>query len=112
MIRRWLALTYYLYALRLAALSHFYFNPLYLSYLLAAKAKRKADNGRIAPAAYRFIDIAATLIECLLRLMFWIERKCGWIKPSAPKPTRMQTRLLGGVLLLLLLLLLGFALWR
>ena len=42
MIRRWLALTYYLYALRLAltyylyalrlaALSHFYFNPLYIS---------------------------------------------------------------------------------
>ena len=30
MIRRWLALMYYLYALRLAALSHFYFNPLYL----------------------------------------------------------------------------------
>ena len=29
MIRRWLALTYYLYVLRLAALSHFYFNPLY-----------------------------------------------------------------------------------
>ena len=29
MIRRWLALTYYLYALQLAALSHFYFNPLY-----------------------------------------------------------------------------------
>ena len=29
MIRRWLALTYYLYALRLAALSHFYFNRLY-----------------------------------------------------------------------------------
>ena len=55
------------------------------------------------------IDIAATLIECLLRLMFWIGRKCGWIKPSAPKPTRMQTRLLGGALLLLLL---GLALWR
>nr|WP_314270126.1 hypothetical protein [uncultured Kingella sp.] len=31
MIRRWLALTYYLYALRLAALSHFYFNRLYLA---------------------------------------------------------------------------------
>ena len=31
MIRRWLALTYYLYASRLAALSHFYFNRLYLS---------------------------------------------------------------------------------
>ena len=30
MIRRWLTLTYYLYALRLAALSHFYFNRLYL----------------------------------------------------------------------------------
>ena len=29
MIRRRLALTYYLYALRLAALSHFDFNPLY-----------------------------------------------------------------------------------
>ena len=29
MIRRWLALTHYLYALRLASLSHFYFNPLY-----------------------------------------------------------------------------------
>ena len=52
------------------------------------------------------IDIAATLIECLLHLMFWIGRKCGWIKPSAPKPMRMQTRLLGGALLL------GFALWR
>ena len=54
MIRRWLALTYYLYALRLAALSHFYFNPLYLSYLLAAETERKADNGRIAPAAHRY----------------------------------------------------------
>ena len=30
MIRRWLALTYYLYALRLAAVCHFYFNPLYI----------------------------------------------------------------------------------
>ena len=29
MLRRWLALTYYLYALRLASLYHFYFNPLY-----------------------------------------------------------------------------------
>ena len=55
------------------------------------------------------IDIAATLIECLLRLMFWIGRKCGWIKPSAPKPTRIQTRLLGGVSLLLIL---GFPFWR
>ena len=34
MIRRWLALTYYLYALRLAALSHFYFNPLYFQIFL------------------------------------------------------------------------------
>nr|WP_314272150.1 hypothetical protein [uncultured Kingella sp.] len=37
MIRRWLALTYYLYALRLAALSHFYFNRLYI---------RKVDTSR------------------------------------------------------------------
>ena len=35
MIRRWLALTYYLYALRLAALSHFYFNRLYYSHQIA-----------------------------------------------------------------------------
>lgn len=28
MIRRWLVLTYYLYTFRLAALSHFDFNPL------------------------------------------------------------------------------------
>ena len=33
MIRRWLALTYYLYALRLAALSHFYFNRLYFGFV-------------------------------------------------------------------------------
>ncbi len=37
MIRRWLALTYYLYALRLAALSHFYFNRLY----------NRADSGSL-----------------------------------------------------------------
>ena len=42
MIRRWLALTYYLYALRLAALSHFYFNRLYL-------AARHAQNKPPAP---------------------------------------------------------------
>nr|WP_314271534.1 hypothetical protein [uncultured Kingella sp.] len=40
MIRRWLALTYYLYALRLAALSHFYFNPLYIQLW----GTRHADN--------------------------------------------------------------------
>lgn len=55
------------------------------------------------------IDIVATLIKCLLRLMFWVGRKYGWTKPAVPKPTRMQTRLLGGALLLLIL---GFALWR
>ena len=42
MIRRWLALTYYLYALRLAALSHFYFNPLY---------KKTRQNTRVSPKA-------------------------------------------------------------
>ena len=48
MIRRWLALTYYLYALRLAALSHFYFNPLYLGgcILIALNHKKMAfKNG-------------------------------------------------------------------
>ena len=38
MIRRWLALTYYLYALRLAALSHFYFNPLYKCFKINKKS--------------------------------------------------------------------------
>ena len=40
MIRRWLALTYYLYALRLAALSHFYFNRLYFAHL----SNREKEN--------------------------------------------------------------------
>ncbi|EEP68757.1 hypothetical protein GCWU000324_00661 [Kingella oralis ATCC 51147] len=40
MIRRWLALTYYLYALRLAALSHFYFNPLYIGETMASTEKQ------------------------------------------------------------------------
>nr|WP_314270770.1 hypothetical protein [uncultured Kingella sp.] len=39
MIRRWLALTYYLYALRLAALSHFYFNRLYACTLFQGSLK-------------------------------------------------------------------------
>ncbi len=44
MIRRWLALTYHLYALRFAALSHFYFNPLYLHVLRCeGSLKRMAD---------------------------------------------------------------------
>ena len=43
MIRRWLALTYYLYALRLAALSHFYFNRLYLAYACALPDCRYID---------------------------------------------------------------------
>ena len=50
MIRRWLALTYYLYALRLAALSHFYFNPLYLAEFAdiaeADKHRRAAPEGK------------------------------------------------------------------
>ena len=49
MIRRWLALTYYLYALRLATLSHFYFNPLYLGggILIAFNHKIMAFKNRI-----------------------------------------------------------------
>ena len=45
MIRRWLALTYYLYALRLAALSHFYFNPLYFLHRLAYACGKFCDAG-------------------------------------------------------------------
>ncbi|QQB42342.1 hypothetical protein [Kingella denitrificans] len=42
MIRRWLALMYYLYALRLAALSHFYFNPLYCNGIARRYGKQPA----------------------------------------------------------------------
>ena len=48
MIRRWLALTYYLYALRLAALSHFYFNQLYFQALEKRVAKKCAKDGDFA----------------------------------------------------------------
>ena len=40
MLRRWLALTYYLYALRLTALHHFYFNPLYIAFAWQMASKR------------------------------------------------------------------------
>jgi len=30
-------------------------------------------------------------IEWILRLIFWLERKLGWIKHPTPKPTRKQT---------------------
>ena len=53
MIRRWLVLTYYLYALRLAALSHFYFNPLYNfepSNRIAACIKSSLHQKQHAPA--------------------------------------------------------------
>ena len=46
MIRRWLALTYYLYALRLAALSHFYFNPLYISRRASAAILKQLKDTR------------------------------------------------------------------
>ena len=50
MIRRWLALTYYLYALRLAALSHFYFNPLYIhpQFQIPLKEKQPARDAMMA----------------------------------------------------------------
>ena len=50
MIRRWLALTYYLYALRLAALSHFYFNRLYFkTAVLSSVLQGAATNLRFLP---------------------------------------------------------------
>ena len=49
MIRRWLALTYYLYALRLAALSHFYFNPLYLTVRILVERIQKQPVPLVSP---------------------------------------------------------------
>ena len=40
MLRRWLALTYYLYALWLTALHYFYFNPLYIAFAWQMTNKR------------------------------------------------------------------------
>ena len=34
-----------------------------------------------------------------LRLLFWLGHKLGWIKQTAPKPTRKQT-LIGAIVLL------------
>ena len=50
MIRCWLALTYYLYALRLAALSHFYFNRLYqsLEQRMAQKCTKNGDFAKVS----------------------------------------------------------------
>ena len=51
MIRRWIALTYYLYALRLAALSHFYFNPLYKAACTSKFRKCRLLFGFVQPMA-------------------------------------------------------------
>ena len=56
MIRRWLALTYYLYALRLAALSHFYFNPLYLRYCFELYVDLRFCQGLCMPSVGRYAD--------------------------------------------------------
>ena len=45
MLQRWLALPYCSYCLRLAALSHSYFNPLYL-FLLNTPQQTQFPNGR------------------------------------------------------------------
>ena len=60
----------------------------------------------MADLCFLIIDLIALLIEWTLRLIFWLGRKLGWIKQTAPKPTRMQTSI-GGMILLLLLVLLG-----
>ena len=54
MIRRWFALTYYLYALRFAALSHFYFNSLYF----AGYAKRCVAMEKAACMAFFNVQAA------------------------------------------------------
>lgn len=45
------------------------------------------------------IDLVALLLEWTLRLLFWLGHKLGWIKQTAPKPTRKQT-LIGAIVLL------------
>ena len=54
MIRRWLALTYYLYALQLAALSHFYFNPLYFQENTVNNATGFYNKGYLKTSAEHF----------------------------------------------------------
>ncbi len=71
MIRRWLALTYYLYALRLAALSHFYFNRLYFQAAL--------ERGTLILVGWAFMSTrlflermyARTFSGCLLGKNAW-----------------------------------------
>ena len=55
MIRRWLALTYYLYALQLAALSHFYFNQLYAGVFLFQRQPETVFRLPLLGAAARVI---------------------------------------------------------
>ena len=51
MLRRWLALTYHLYALQLAALYHFYFNPLYFPSEVLDYAASRPDQAAAYTAA-------------------------------------------------------------
>ena len=70
MIRRWLALTYYLYALRLAALSHFYFNRLYVTYAGRSKGSLKAQkqlSGCLRRVGVQCFGETQTLIICAFR---------------------------------------------
>ena len=57
---------------------------------------------------FLLIDAPALLIEWTLRLIFWLGRKLGWIKQSAPKPTRPQT-IIGALVLLAVLAAAGLA---
>ena len=71
MIRRWLALTYYLYALQLAALSHFYFNPLYAT---GGKPKRGARQDARKSSLHTENKCAGC---------FFYRTAAGYIQPSS-----------------------------
>ena len=77
MIRRWLALTYYLYALRLAALSHFYFNRLYLGGGIGQPETRIGINARPGKPAFQ-------AARPLFLIMIWIFSLIYGYRPLHP----------------------------
>ena len=77
MIRRWLASTYHLYALRLAALSYFYFNPLYLGGGIGQPETRIGINARPGKSAFQ--------AACpLFLIMIWIFSLSYGYRPLHP----------------------------
>ena len=93
MIRRWLALTYHLYALRLAVLSHFYFNRLYYG-----KPTRTVQT-KLNPPRHPYLNLQQGNVEsyCAIvpkkELPQWHAQ--GWLPHYAVGLSRRQLRLYG-----------------